>query len=392
MKRTKNKIWMAVLAVGVAMMGMMMTSCAKVDDPVEELDGEPGAGAGGNKKDGNWTYRISGNDVMLTGYLGNDKATLTTLDIPLKVDGKYVTYIVTPYGVNFSDFKKLEILNFDEDSRIDEMPGVKWCSTLKQINNGKTSNQLPKYMRTVRSYIFEETAIDSLNFNKVSSIGDLVFRNCDNLESVEIPTEVVSLGEQAFAYIPSKCTVTLNDSLNKLTWQSVSSSPNIIVKCKDGAMGWCGDGGDSPQDFLYWKVLLTNDSLHIDCAQQGVDNFPAENRVIKTKRWNDYMTGIGKSIKGIKLSQVYALGKEEFKGLEGVSTVELNDGLTSIGESAFEDCTSLKNITIPASVTNIGAKAFAGCTELNTVTIMGNPTIADDAIPANVTVTYVKDE
>ena len=167
MKRTKNKIWMAVLAVGVAMMGMMMTSCAKVDDPVEELDGEPGAGAGGNK---------------------NDKATLTTLDIPLKVDGKYVTYLVTPYGVNFSDFKKLEILNFDEDSRIDEMPGVKWCSTLKQINNGKTSNQLPKYMRTVRSYIFEETAIDSLNFNKVSSIGDLVFRNCDNLESVEIPT------------------------------------------------------------------------------------------------------------------------------------------------------------------------------------------------------------
>lgn len=46
--KTRHFLMMAILAVGMAMIGMMMTSCAKEDNPVEELDGAiPGAGAPG---------------------------------------------------------------------------------------------------------------------------------------------------------------------------------------------------------------------------------------------------------------------------------------------------------------------------------------------------------
>ena len=37
MKRTKNMIWMAVLAVGMAMTCVTMTSCAKEDNPVNDV-------------------------------------------------------------------------------------------------------------------------------------------------------------------------------------------------------------------------------------------------------------------------------------------------------------------------------------------------------------------
>ena len=405
--KTRHLLMTATLAVGMAMTGMMMTSCAKADNPIEELDGA--SGAGGGKVAGNWTYRISGNDVMLTGYIGNDKATLTTLTIPLKVDGKYVTYIATPYGVNFSDFKNLETLKFDKSSHIDVMPYLGGCTKLKHVNSDE-ADCLPKYMNTVGNNVFEGTAIKRITFpNAVSSVGDKVFRNCDSLESVNIINANVSLGEDAFAHIPSNCTVTLNCSVNKLNWHSVSYSPQILVKCSDGAMGWCGDGGDSPQDFLYWTAK--NDTLTIACPQQGIDNFPADKRVINTHRWYDFRS----KIKTLILKDVYAIGDGSFYDMMNLQSVTLNDGLMSIGDYAFYNCNSLEAITIPDKVKDIGRYAFYNCkspetitipfdvewigeyafyccTNLQTVYIDGYPEIGNNAFPRSVKIIGLPDD
>ena len=128
-------------------------------------------------------------------------------------------------------------------------------------------------------------------------------------------------------------------------------------------------------------------NLTIACAGDGWFNFQ-DKQIIKSHRWNDCVASQSKSVSSITLSQVYALGANEFKGMTGVTKVTLNDGLTSIGASAFEGCTGLTSITIPASVTSIGADAFKGCTSLMSVTILGNPTIGDGAFPESATVTY----
>lgn len=171
------------------------------------------------------------------------------------------------------------------------------------------------------------------------------------------------------------------------SWQKIAYSPNLYVFCSDGATGWCGDGGESPQDFLYWTLDDNSRNLTIACAGDGWFNFQ-DKQIIKSHRWNDCVAFKGKSVSSITLSQVYALGANEFKGMTGVTKVTLNDGLTSIGASAFEGCSGLTSITIPASVTNIGANAFKGCTSLTTVTIKGNPTIGDGAFPDGATVIY----
>lgn len=46
-----------------------------------------------------------------------------------------------------------------------------------------------------------------------------------------------------------------------------------------------------------------------------------------------------------------------------VKTVELDDGITSIGKSAFADCENLAFITVPNTVTQISEGAFDGCGE-----------------------------
>lgn len=54
---------------------------------------------------------------------------------------------------------------------------------------------------------------------------------------------------------------------------------------------------------------------------------------------------------------------------KNIASVNIGNGVTSIGESAFLSCSSLTSMTIPESVTSIGNYAFEGCTNLTSVTI-----------------------
>ncbi|GHT54639.1 hypothetical protein AGMMS49982_19660 [Bacteroidia bacterium] len=58
----------------------------------------------------------------------------------------------------------------------------------------------------------------------------------------------------------------------------------------------------------------------------------------------------------------------------GITTVVINDGVTTIGSFAFHDNSSLTSVTIPGSVTGIGQSAFAYCSGLTSVIIPGNVT------------------
>jgi hypothetical protein len=52
-----------------------------------------------------------------------------------------------------------------------------------------------------------------------------------------------------------------------------------------------------------------------------------------------------------------------------IQTVEINEGVTTVGKYAFNEYVNLASLTIPNSVTAIGSSAFMACTSLETVTI-----------------------
>lgn len=52
-----------------------------------------------------------------------------------------------------------------------------------------------------------------------------------------------------------------------------------------------------------------------------------------------------------------------------ITSVVIENGVTSIGNYAFEDCSALKKLDIPQSVTEIGSKAFLGCSALTSLAL-----------------------
>ena len=73
-------------------------------------------------------------------------------------------------------------------------------------------------------------------------------------------------------------------------------------------------------------------------------------------------------------ASVTGIGDLSFAFCSSLEGISLPSALESIGNSAFEACISLKGITVPAAVTEIGERVFAHCSSLEDVVIAGGVT------------------
>ncbi|MGN1411431.1 MAG: leucine-rich repeat domain-containing protein [Oscillospiraceae bacterium] len=75
---------------------------------------------------------------------------------------------------------------------------------------------------------------------------------------------------------------------------------------------------------------------------------------------------------------ITSIGYHAFDTAVNFSNITIPESVTSIGDEAFSNCHSLTEITIPESVTSIGKATFVGCTSLTKITIPKNVTSIGD--------------
>lgn len=222
------------------------------------------------------------------------------------------------------------------------------CSSLGSIF-------IPAAVDSVGSYAFAMCrGASSVSFGRVGGsiqLGEFSFYNCTGISSLVLPA--CQLGTQAFAYCTGLRNVTINQSgavstlgdsvFNKcsrltmiLVNGKVNSSAGSLSGCKaqiitnssllDGLKDFVAAGVCSDSAFWY---LDPGGTLHI-CGSGAVGD-----SIAGSAPWSDCASSI--------------------------SSVIVDDGISSIGANAFFGCTNLKNVYLRQSI----APAFSGSTFLS---------------------------
>ena len=228
----------------------------------------------------------------------------------------------------------------------------------------------------------------------VKYLGGNTFQGCTGLTEVILPEGLEQFGYHDFAGCTSLATLTIPSTVTKIDTEAFEELPaieNVWCYAFPNELNW--RDYDRSSYFKADKATL----FHVVNADAWQEKFPEANVTYvgdievgtstitynadaKLDAFDDYTKFKGAygfvshdfaDGQGTAryVGDVDGVGANAFRDIEGLSSILIPEGTTSIGNSAFQGCTSLTTMTIPASVTEIGDYAFYGCTNLATLTI-----------------------
>lgn len=282
-------------------------------------------------------------------------------------------------GANAFESTKLASVTFAENGNLTEIGASAFAELPLAVL------KFPASLQTIgESAFYQNQSLTSVEFAADGAdltLGDYAFQECEKIESIIIPENVVGIGEGVFLDCKKLASITVDEN-------------NQYFVTDDGVLF----------DKGYTRLLF------YPAGKTGVFETPEQ------------MTSIGagvfkenEGLTGIKIGKnVTFIGKEAFKDCENFETVEFEEGGTEelvLEEGAFRWCDALKpftlpnrvkalpayfvcgndsltNFVIPDSVESIGESAFLGV-PLENVIIPASVTFIDKGAfassPSNVT-------
>ena len=231
--------------------------------------------------------------------------------------------------------------------------------TLIQCPGAKTSVTIGNSVTSIGDYAFYGcSGLTSVTIpNSVTSIGEWAFNGCSGLTSVTIPNSVTSIGKRAF----EGCSGLTTLNFNAINCQNFSSyySDNPF----NGTSLTTVNIGDSVQRIPACFVLgcngLTSVTIPNGVTSIGGGAF-AYCSGLTTLNFN--------AINCQDFSPDYYYSNYPFSGTS-LTTVNIGDSVQRIPAYFVRDCSGLTSVTLPNSLTSIGNSAFSGCSGLTSVTI-----------------------
>ncbi|MBR2742863.1 MAG: leucine-rich repeat protein [Clostridia bacterium] len=178
-----------------------------------------------------------------------------------------------------------------------------------------------------QAFVFCENLASVTIAQGVEEIGDEAFSNCDRLTSVTIPSSVKVIGSRAFAYCWSLDSITIPQGVEKIGDEAFAYCWSLISINIPSSVTSIG------QDAFLGCYLI---SINVDA---GNTEYESADDVLFTKDKNVLL--------------LYPCAKE-------AASYDIPSGVTVIGRNAFYNSLILTSVTIPPTVTSIETGAFGG--------------------------------
>ncbi len=145
----------------------------------------------------------------------------------------------------------------------------------------------------------------------------------------------------------------------------------ITASAEDQTFG--GSCGATDADNVSWQLTENGEKVTIDNVEHNAYTLTISGSgemagydFFNKSPWNSYE----QYITSVNIADgVTSIGGDAFFNFSSLESVTIPNSVTSIGASSFYDCSALKSVTIPNSVTSIGGSAFYCCSSLTSVTI-----------------------
>ena len=231
---------------------------------------------------------------------------------------------------------------------------------------------------------------DSLNSvvipDGVAVIGNDAFSYCESLTSLIIPNSVTSIGESAFEGCSSLTSLVIPDSVTSIrnsSFWGCSSLSSLVIPGRVTCIGESAFADCGSLKNLVLPESVVNIKGNLFCKWNGEmkclsPNFIFEDGVLFNKDKSTIISFRDKDITSYVIPDyVTSIGGDAFSGCESLTSLVIPDSVVSIGDGAFSHCESLKNIVLPNSITSIGFCVFQHCRSLKSLVIPDSVTSID---------------
>ncbi len=250
-------------------------------------------------------------------------------------------------------------------------------------------------LTTIDNYAFAYCGFTAVDFGKGTqelTIGESAFRECQNLKTLTLSDNIISIGNDAFrngdweAKISDflSCELNLPVSLQKIG--------NSAFRCANiTKLTFNGNNLTEIGDFAFYKTNIQG-NLAIPGSVKKIGNNAFEGTHISALTFSgENLLEIGESafkngdwsasdpnFLSCELNlpaSLQKIGKEAFRCANITKLTFNGDNLTEIGDNTFSYCKNLTgDLKIPNSVTTIGNNAFEGCSGISNIVVSQNLT------------------
>lgn len=297
-----------------------------------------------------FSYIINDRTINITGYLENSNGTVI---VPDMIEGYPVRVISgTTAASNRGAFnnKNLTGIVFPETLDRIEHAAFYRCRELTEL-------VFPEGMTSIgdntSGAFYQCTSLLSVTFpSTLVSIGSYAFSNCTALENVVFSESLVSIGMHAFQSCSALREITLPESLEIIGNSAFHSSGLEYLYIPAGVTQLGNNSFAFNNNLVEIEIAASMETTGTTVFQYCAN--------LESVRF----TGVVGHLWGTTISST-PVGM--FSNCTSLHTVELPEGMHTLGRGTFRGCTSLEEVYLPDSVTFIGISAFENCSSLRRV-------------------------